>query len=147
MNKRFVVRLTPDERTQLSGLVRKGESAAYKIKHANILLKADSDGPAWTDSDISEAFSVTTRTVRNVRQRLVEEGLEAALGRKKRATPPRERILDGEKEARLIALTRSRAPKGQTRWTLRLLAEKLVDLEIVESICPETVRQTLKKTR
>ena len=146
MAKKYVVRLTRSERATLRGLVSKGKAAAYRIKHANILLQADANGPCWTDARIAEAFSTHVNTVGGVRQRFVEQGLEAALNRKKRATPPREKILDGEKEARLIKLACSKAPKGRTRWTLRLLAGKLVELEVVESISHETVRQTLKKT-
>ena len=146
MNKKYIVRLTADEREHLKGPVGKGKAAAYKIKHANILLMADADGPAWTDERIAEAFSVHSRTVGNVRERLVTRGLEAALNRKKREKPPREKILDGAKEARLIALACSKPPLGRRRWTLHLLADKLVELRIVDSISHETVRQTLKKT-
>lgn len=146
MNKRYVVRLSAEEREQLRSLVSKGKAAAYKIKHANILLKADADGPAWTDEHIAEAFSVHGKTVGNVRERFVLRGLEAALNRKKRQQQPREKILDGAKEARLIALACSQAPQGRSRWTVRLLADKLVEMQIVESISYETVRRTLKKT-
>jgi transposase len=146
MNKRYVVRLADVERRQLEERVSKGKAAAQKIKHANILLKADADGEGWTDEDIAGTFLVHANTVRGIRQRFVEEGLEAALNRKRRALPPRERILDGEKEARLIALSCSKPPEGRGRWTLRLLADKMVELEIVDSISHETVRQGLKKT-
>ena len=146
MNKRYVVRLCAQEREQLKALVSKGKAAAYKIKHAHILLAADANGPAWTDCRIAEAFSVHEKTVRNVRERLVTQGLEGALNRKQRQAPPREKILDGAKEARLIALACSQAPPGRSRWTLRLLADKLVELEVVDSISYETVRRTLKKT-
>ena len=146
MNKRYVVRLADGERRQLEELVSKGKAAAQKIKHANILLKADADGEGWTDEDIAGTFLVHANTVRGIRQRFVEEGLEAALNRKRRALPPRERILDGQKEARLIALSCSKPPEGRGRWTLRLLADKMVELEIVDSISHETVRQGLKKT-
>ena len=146
MNKKYVVRLTQEEREQLKRLVSKGKTAAYKIKHANILLKADADGEKWTDEQIVSAFNVHVNTVINVRQRFVEQGLEAALNRKKREKPPREKLLDGEKEARLIALSCGEPPTGCAHWTLRLLAGKLVELEIVENISHETVRQTLKKT-
>jgi len=146
MNKRYVVRLADGERRQLEERVSKGKAAAQKIKHANILLKADADGEGWTDEDIAGTFLVHPNTVRGIRQRFVEEGLEGALNRKRRALPPRERILDGEKEARLIALSCSKPPEGRGRWTLRLLADKMVELEIVDSISHETVRQGLKKT-
>ena len=146
MNKRYVVRLSAEEREQLETLVSKGKAAAYKIKHANILLMADADGPAWTDERIAEGFSVHSKTVGNVRERFVLQGLEEALNRKKRATPARQKILDGAKEARVIALACSQAPPGRTRWSLRLLADKLVELQIVDGISYETVRRTLKKT-
>lgn len=144
--KKYVVRLTNEERKQLTELIRKGKATAYKIKHANILLKADVDGLAWIDAQIAEAFSVDTNTVGSIRQRFVEQGLEAALNRKKRDRPPRERKLDGEAEAQLIALSFSNPPEGRNRWTLRLLADKVVELEIVDTLSHETVRRTLKKT-
>jgi len=146
MNKKYIVRLTREERKQLENLIAKGKAAAYRILHAHILLKADANGPAWPDAKIAEAFSVHANTPRNIRQRLVEQGLEAALNRKKRALPPREKILDGEKEARLIALSCSKPPSGRTRWSLHLLADTMVELKIVEAISHETVRQALKKT-
>ena len=141
-----LMRLTPEERRQLEGLISKGQTKAYRIKHANILLKADADGPAWTDEEIAEAFCCHIRTVEAVRRRFVFRGLEAALDRKMRATPPRERILDGEKEARLIALSCSQPPEGRSRWTLELLADKMVELRIVDQISYQTVRRALKKT-
>jgi hypothetical protein len=149
MNKKSVVRLEPQEREGLQKLVSKGKAAARKLTHARILLASDVSeeaGPGWMDERISTALGVTTRTVEHVRQPCVEEGLDAALGRKKRETGPRERILDGEKEARLVAICCSEPPKGRTRWTLKLLADRLVELEIVESISPNTVLRTLKKT-
>jgi transposase len=126
--------------------VKKGKTAAYKIRHANMLLKADADAAGWTDGQISEAFSAHKSTIAGIRQRFVEEGLEAALGRKKQSAPSRKRILDGEGEARLIALGCGKPPEGHSRWTLRLLADMAVGLEIAEAISHETVRQTLKKT-
>jgi hypothetical protein len=111
-----------------------------------ILLKADADGPAWNDGKISEAVGCRTRTVENVRREFVLEGFEAALVRKKRTTPPTPKLLDGAGEAKLIALRLGKPPAGYGHWTLRLLADQLVELEVVESISPETVRQTLKKT-
>lgn len=146
MNKRYIVRLTSEEREYLEDFVSKGIRAAYKIKHANILLKANADGPGWPDERIAEAFTSHIGTVRNVRQRFVEQGLEAALERKKRSVPPRERIMDGEKEARLLAIACSEPPEGRSRWTLNMLAEEMVRLDIVEDISYETVRRTLKKT-
>jgi len=147
MQKKYIVRLSDEERAQLTELTRKGKAAAYKIRHAHILLKADADGPAWTDERIAASFSVSVNTVRGVRQRLVEHGLEAALNRKPQAHPSRMPRLDGAGEARLLALRCSTPPAGRARWTLRLLAEQAVALEIVETISHETVRQTLKKTR
>jgi transposase len=145
MPKKYVVRLTAEERETLEVLIRRGKTAAYKIKHANILLKADANGPDWIDKQIAEAFHVHKNTPFNVRKRFVEEGLESALQRKTPAKPPRDRILDGEKEARLLALSCSAPPDGRCRWTLQLLADKLVELGVVEAISYETVRQALKK--
>lgn len=144
--KRYIVRLTEVERERLRALTSKGKAAAYRIKHANILLKADADGPAWTDGRIAEAVGCHVRTVENVRCRCVLEGLEAALERKEQARARRERKLDGEGEARLIALACSEPPKGRDQWTLQLLADELVRLEVVDSISAQTVRRTLKKT-
>ena len=146
MNKKYVVRLASEEREELRGLIAKGRAAAYKIRAAHILVKADADGEGWKDEEIARAFCVHVGTVSSVRCRFVLEGLESALGRKKRQSPPRQRTLDGEKEARLIALSCSEPPAGHGRWTLRLLADKLVELEVVQSISHETVRQALKKT-
>jgi transposase len=147
MHKKYIVRLTEQEREQLDALIRKGKSAAYKIKHANILLKADADGVAWNDEEISAAFAVHTRTVAGIRERFVEQGLEAALNRKRQERPSQQPIFDGEAEAHLIALSCSEPPPGHARWTLRLLADKVVEVEIVASTSHETVRRTLKKTR
>ena len=146
MNKKYVVRLTGEEREQLEGMVRRGRGQAYKIKHANILLKADADGPGWSDEQMAEAFGCHLNTPKNIRQRFVEEGLAAALERRRQERPSRERILDGEKQARLIALSCSAPPPGYARWTLHLLAGRLVEMRLVESISHETVRQALKKT-
>jgi len=148
MNKRYVVKLGKDERRELSELVKKETIAAKKRTHAQVLLLADSGkhGSAWTDEAIAEACQVTVRTVENIRKRLVLEGLEAALNRKKQTRPSRRTILDGEKEAKVVALCCGSAPSGHARWTLRLLAERIVELDIVESISHETVRRCLKKT-
>ena len=145
MEKRYIVRLTADERTYLEEFITKGKRAAYKIKHANILLKADADGPNWTDEAIAEAFSVHVNTVRNLRHRFVERGMDGALTRKQQSEPSRKRLLDGEKEAHLIAIACSTVPEGRTGWTLQLLADEMVRLGIVETISYETVRRTLKK--
>jgi hypothetical protein len=146
MNVKYVVRLTEEERVFLTGLVGKGKAAAQKIKHANVLLKVDASAANWNDKQAAEAFECALRTVLYIRQRYVEQGLEAALERKKRECPPRQPILDGEGEAQLIRLACSQPPPGQARWSLSLLAEKLVELEIVTTISPQTVMRTLKKT-
>jgi transposase len=148
MNK-YKVTLTAEERRQLRDLVRAGKAAAKKLTHARILLKADAaaGGPAWPDERIADALDVSAATVGRVRQRFVEEGLEAALVRKKQDRPSRERKLDGRAEARLIALACSEPPDGRAAWTLQLLADKLVELKVVDSVCDETVRRVLKKTR
>jgi transposase len=147
--KKYRVTLTTAERESLTGLIATGKAAAKKLTHARILLKADqADGsPGWIDGQIAEALEVSVATVERVRQRFVEQGLEASLGRKKQDKPSRERKLDGAAEARLIALACSTVPKGRLTWTLQMLADKLVELKVVDSICPETVRQTLQKTR
>jgi transposase len=145
MPKRYVVRLSEEERQYLKDLVSTGKTAAYKIKHANILLNIDVNGLGWTDEAAATVFSCHQNTVANLRQRLVEQGLEAALERKPNQSPPRQRVCDGESEAKLIALRCGEPPAGQARWTLRLLADKAVELEIVAAISHETVRQVLKK--
>jgi transposase len=146
MAKKYIVRLNSAEREALELLVKKGKTQAYRIKHANILLAVDADGSDWSDEEAAAAFGCHVNTASNVRRRFVEQGLEAAVERKKQKSPSRERILDGEKEARLIALACSQPPAGRSKWTLQLLADKLVTLEIVESISDQTVRRTLKKT-
>jgi len=142
---KFVVRLSEEERQQLHNLVYKGKRAKSVVNRAWVLLKADADGPNWGDPEIAEAFAVGLSTVHRVRQAFVEEGLEAALYRKK-ATNRQYRKLDGAQEARLIAVACGKPPAGRSRWTLRLLADELVELEIVDSISVECVRRTLKKT-
>jgi len=144
--KKYIVCLTDEEHHQVEDLVGKGQAPAYKISHAHILLKADADGPCWTDEAIAEAFCCHRGTVEGIRKRFVEQGGQGALERKKRAQPPRERILDGEGEARLIAPACSQPPEGRTRWTLEWPADKLVELNVVEAISYQTVRRTLKKT-
>jgi transposase len=147
MAKRYIVALRGKEQRELHALVRKGKTQAYRIRHANILLAVDANGLNWTDEHTAEALHCHTNTVSNVRQRFVEGGLEAALARKKQQRPSRQRILDGDKEARLIAIACSRPPQGRAKWTLKMLADQLVALEVVESISDQTVRRTLKKTR
>lgn len=146
MNKKYVVRLSEAERQQLVELTTKGQAAAYKIKHAHILLQVDAAGPNWADQQVAGALRCHANTVRNVRQRFVEHGVEAALARNPQAFPSRARLLDGAKEARLIALRCSQPPAGYAKWTLQLLADQLVALDVVEAISYETVRRTLKKT-
>ncbi len=146
--KRYVVQLTDDERNFLIQLIGSKGVAAQKRTRAQILLKADAgaQGPGWIDRRVAEAFDVTSRTVENVRRRLVEEGIEATVSRKPQCRPSRQRLLDGEKEAKLVAICCSQVPAGRTRWTLTMLADELVRLEIVEDISHETVRKVLKKT-
>lgn len=146
MPKKYIVRLTIAERDRLTELVSTGKAAAYKIKHANVLLKVDADGPDWTDRQTADAFSCTAQTVVNIRQRFVAQGLEAALGRKRQARPSRAPVLDGEGQARLIQIACSQPPTGHARWTLSLLADELIALDIVETISAPTVMRTLKKT-
>ena len=147
--KKYKVTLSAEEREHLTELIRVGKAAAKKLTHARILLKADAseDGPDWPDTRIAEAVDVSVSTIERVRKRFVEEGFESALVRKKQARPPRERKLDGRGEAHLIALACSEPPEGRKEWTMRLLADQLVELEIVDSICDETVRRVLKKTK
>lgn len=146
MNKRYIVRLTSPEREELEGIISKGTANAHKIAHAQILLKVDEDGPRWTDERAAEAFGVHSNTVRSIRERFVFEGLTSALNRKPQVRPSRERVLDGAAEAKLLAVACSQPPQGRVRWTLRLLAGRLVELNVVDGISHETVRQTLKKT-
>jgi transposase len=145
--KKYIVTLTADERQELSELIATGKAAAAKLAHARILLKADAaeGGPAWPDHRIAEAVEVSIATIERVRQRFVEQGLEAALVRKPQARPSRERTLDGRAEAKLIALACSQPPVGRKAWTMRLLADRLVELEVVPAISDETVRRALKK--
>lgn len=144
--KLYVVRLTDEEREQLTGIVRKFKGSSQKVRRAQILLKADADGPGWTDQRIADTFGCRRQTVENVRQRLVERGFEQTLNGVKRAKPPTPKLLDGEQEAKIIATRLGPPPAGYAHWTLRLLANKVVELSIVESISHETVRRTLKKT-
>lgn len=146
MQKVYVVRLTDQERNELQSVIKKVKGTGQKVRRAQILLKADADGPNWTDERIAEAFSCRTRTVEQIRQRLVERGFEETLHRVERAQPPVEKLLTGEQEARIIAMRLGPPPKGYANWTLRLLARKVVELQIVDSVSYETVRRTLKKT-
>ena len=147
MGKKYRVELSREEREQLEQLRRKGKVAAYRRTHAEILLLADQapGGPAWIDKDIAQAVGVSVRTVETLRQRLVEQGFEAAMERKKRETPPVAPKLTGDKEARIIALACSPPPEGRVRRTWSLLSQKLVELEVFDSISPTSVATALKK--
>ncbi len=144
--KKYIVELTSEERKQLQQLVKKGKVAGYKIRHAQMLLKADqgSHGPSWPDAQIAEVFAAHVTTVERLRKRFVEQGLDAALERNKRDNYTRK--LDGDAEAHLIAIACSKPPVGRNEWSLRLLADKLVELSVVDSISYMTVSRTLKKT-
>ena len=146
--KKYVVRLSSDEREQLEILIRKGKGPARRLLKARILLKANVSerGPEWSDSRIIAAVDTSASMIYRVRKQLVEEGFEAVLSRKQRATPAVPRIFDGEKEAKLIALACSKPPKGRARWTLRLLENKVVELGIVDHASDPTIGRTLKKT-
>lgn len=146
MQKKYIVRLSKAERHECEQVIKKLNGSAQKVRRAQILLKADVEGPDWSDAKIADAFNCRPRTIEKLRQRLVEEGFEVALNSKKRAHPPTPPKLDGEGEAKLIAMRLGRPPAGYGRWSLQLLADQLVKLEIVESISHETVRKTLKKT-
>jgi hypothetical protein len=146
MAKVYVLKLTRDERGELEAVIKRGKAAAWKAQRAHALLKCDqgSEGPGWTDLQIAEAFGCTTRSLESWRKQAVERGPLSLLERKPRTAGPLK--LDGEKEARLVKLACSQAPQGRARWTLRLLAEQLVALEIVDAISYETVRRAMKKT-
>jgi transposase len=149
MNKKYRVTLTAEEREELRGLLARGKAAVRCLKHAQILLKADQadGGPAWSDERMAEAFNAGIATIERLRQRFVEEGLQAALRPYRTGTRTYTRKLDGVQEANLIALACSAPPEGHARWTLRLLAARMVELAYVDTLSYETVRQTLKKTR
>lgn len=146
MQKKYIVRLSDDERAELTAVIKRLKGSSQKVRRAQILLKADADGPHWTDRQIAEAFSCRTKTVENVRQRLVECGFRETLEGAKRTQPPTPKLLDGKQEAKVIALRLGPPPKGYANWSLRLLARKVVELELVEAVSHETIRRTLKKT-
>jgi transposase len=146
MRKKYIVRLTDAERRQLRDVIGKPKGSSQKVRRAQMLLKADVDGPGWTDRKIAEAFDCRVQTVESLRQRLVEQGFDHALHGMKRENPPTPKRLDGKQEAQVIAMRLGAPPKGYANWSLRLLARKVVELEIVASISRETVRRTLKKT-
>src|SRR5450432_645415 len=146
MNKKYIVRLSDEERGHCQEIVKNLKGSSQKFRRAQFLLKADADGPAWPDVKIAEAFDCRVQTIENLRKRLVTEGFEAALERQKRQEPPTPPKLDGAGEAKLIAMRLGQPPAGYGHWTLQLLADELVALEVVDSISHETVRTVLKKT-
>jgi transposase len=146
MNKKFIVRLSDEERGVCQEIIKNLKGSSQKFRRAQILLKTDADGPGWSDVRIAEAFNCRVQTIENVRKRLVTEGFELALEGKKRREPSTPCKLDGEAEAKLIAMRLGKPPSGYGHWTLRLLADEFVALEVVDSISHETVRKVLKKT-
>jgi hypothetical protein len=144
--KKYIVRMTDSERDICCEVIRKLKGTSQKVRRAQMLLKADTGGPAWTDARIADAFSCRTKTVENVRQRFVELGFEQTLNRKTSPTAGAKKLLNGNEEAKVIAMRLGSPPAGYGKWTLRLLARKVVELEIVKTISHETVRQTLKQT-
>jgi transposase len=147
--KKYIIELTPEERESLQEIVAKGKTSARKIQHAQILLKADETegGPAWKDDQIAEAYGISVRSVERIRQRCVENGWEDALVRRQSSSGPHRKKLDGKGEAYLCKLACSKPPQGRERWTICLLRDRLVELNIVDSIGREAVRTTLKKTK
>lgn len=146
MQKKYLVRLNDQERAELQQVVKKLSGTSQKVRRAQILLKADAAGPAWTDARIAEAFGCRTKTVENIRERLVVRGFRETLDGKHRVAPPTPKILDGEQETRIIATRLGPPPKGYANWSLRLLARKVVELEIVATVSYATLCRTLKKT-
>lgn len=146
MIKKYIVRLSNSEREILNEIVKKLKGSGQKVRRAQVLLQADVDGPAWTDARIAEAYRCRTKTVENIRQSLVERGFEVTLDGKRRDQPPTPKALDGKQESQVIATRLGPPPKGYANWTLRLLARKVVELAIVDSVSRETLRRTLKKT-
>lgn len=144
--KRYIVTLTEEERDQLLAIVRTGSAQAYRIRHAAILLHTDENGPKQTDAAITQALHCHKNSVVGIRKRFVEHGLEAALGRKKREKPPIAAIVDGETEARLFSIACGEPPEGYSRWSIRLLASRMVELGYVDHISRTTVHKALKKT-
>lgn len=145
MRKIYIVRLSSAERSLLEEVIKRLKGSSQRVRRAQILLKADVDGPVWTDQKIADAFDCRRKTVENVRESLVKDGFEVALNGKKRELPPRKKLLSGEQEAKLIAIRLGSPPDGFANWSLRLLAEQIVELKIVDTISHETVRRTLKK--
>lgn len=145
MAKKYVFHLSPEERTMLESVIRKQDGTAMKVRRAHILLQADASGPCWTDAHIAEAYGCRTTTVARLRQRVVEDGVDAALRSKKEGVPAHNRLLNGEREAHIIAERLKPVPEGYANWSLRLLADRVVELNIVDSISHETVRHAIKK--
>ena len=146
MRKKYVVRLTDAERAVLVEIIKKFKGTSQKVRRAQILLKADAEGPCWTDRQIADAFGCRTKTVENVRQHLVQRGFDQALNGIKPLKPPVPKRLDGRQEAKIIAMRLGPPPPGYANWTLRLLARTVVELKIVPNVSHETVRRSLKKT-
>ncbi|MEO1390693.1 MAG: helix-turn-helix domain-containing protein [Cyanobacteria bacterium J06634_6] len=146
MLKRHIVRLSESEKNELHEVIKRLKGSSQKVRRAHILLKADVTGPNWTDASIAEAFNCRIQTVENIRCRLCEHGFEIALNGLKRSGPPTAKLLNGTQEAEVIAMRLGSPPKGYANWSLRLLARKVVELEIVEAVSHETLRKTLKKT-
>lgn len=146
MFKKYIVRLTEQERRTLREVVRKLKGSSARVRRAQVLLKTDADGPHWTDQRIAEAYGCRTRTIEYLRQRLVTQGFDAALEKKQPESPPRAKLLDGAQEAKIIAVRLGKPPKGFANWSLRLLTEKVVELGIIDNVSHETLRKTLKKT-
>jgi Homeodomain-like domain len=144
--KKYIVRLSTEEKNILENVIKQSKGGSQKSKRAQILIKADINGPNWNDEKIADAYGYQVRTIENVRKRLVTEGFEVTLSGKRPAKPPREKLLTGEQEAQLIAMRLGSPPVGYGSWTLKLLQNQMIELEIVETISHETIRQTLKKT-
>ncbi len=145
MEKKYIVRLDDQERKELENVVAKLAGSSQKVQRANMLLQADVNGPKWTDKQIAAAYRCRTKTVENVRQRFVERGFRETLEGRRPENPPRAKLLDGKQEAKVIATRLGNPPEGYANWTLRLLARKVVELEIAETVSPQTVMRTLKK--
>lgn len=145
MHKKYIVRLNDSERDQLRLIIKKLSGSSQKVRRAQMLLKADADGPGWTDTKIAEAFGCRTKTVENIRQRLVEFGFDQTLHGKKREEPARPKCLTGDEEAKIMATRLGKPPEGYANWSLRLLARKVVELKIAPEVSHETIRKTLKK--
>lgn len=146
MEKKYIVRLSDAERQECLEVIKKLSGSSQKVRRAHILLQTDVDGPAWTDKDIADAYRCRIQTVEKIRQRLVERGFRETLDGKKRSQPPTPKCLDGEQEAKIIATRLGQPPKGYANWSLRLLARKVVELEIVDQVSPATLCRMLKKT-